>query len=174
LQNLGKQGEIKDILLEMKCLADVGLVGLPNVGKSSILASVSRSLPKIANYPFTTLNPLVGKIRFIDDFEFTMADLPGIIEDAHKNKGLGLDFLRHIERTKVFLYVLDVAGEENEDLKKNLDILINEIKCYKKEFLDRPSIVAVNKCDLETNAEERFSKLQKECKFPCFLIFEGI
>ena len=166
----GKLGEIKDILLELKCIADVGLVGLPNVGKSSILASVSRSLPKIANYPFTTLSPLVGKIKFIDDFEFTMADLPGIIEDAHKNKGLGLDFLRHIERTKVFLYVLDVAGDLNEDLKKNFDILINEIKCYKKEFLNRPSIVAVNKCDIEKNAEERFKNFQKECGFPSFMI----
>ena len=166
----GKPGETKDILLELKCIADIGLVGLPNVGKSSLLASVSRSLPRIANYPFTTLSPLVGKIRFIDGFDFTMADIPGIIEDAHKDKGLGLDFLRHIERTKVFLYVLDVAGEENEDLKKNLDILIHEIKCYKKEFLNRPSLVAVNKCDLEPKAEERFAKFQKECEFPSFLI----
>ena len=164
----GTPGEIKDVILEMKSIADIGLVGLPNVGKSSILASVSRSLPKIANYPFTTLNPLIGKIRFIDNFVFTMADIPGIIEDAHKNKGLGLEFLRHIERTKVFVYVLDVAGEENKILKKHLDILVNEVKCYKKDFMNRPSIVVVNKCDLEPEAEARFLALQKECEFPCF------
>lgn len=166
----GQEGQIKNILLELKSIADVGLVGLPNVGKSSILASVSRSLPKIANYPFTTLSPLVGKINFIDNFEFTIADIPGIIEDAHKNKGLGLDFLRHIERTKVFIYVLDVAGEENKNLKTNLDVLMNELCCYKKEFLQRPSIVVVNKCDLEQESEERLEELQKNCKFPCFLI----
>lgn len=166
----GKIGECKEIYLELKSIADVGLVGLPNVGKSSILASVSRSLPRIANYPFTTLSPLVGKIRFIDDFEFTMADIPGIIEDAHKNKGLGLEFLRHIERTKVFVYVLDVCGEENEDLFTKLSILRNEVYCYKKNFQGKPSIVVVNKCDLEADAEKRFVNLKEKCDKPCFLI----
>lgn len=89
--------------MELKSLADVGLVGFPNVGKSTFLSAVTRSLPKIANYPFTTLNPTVGKIKFVDNFEYTVADIPGIIEKSYLNKGLGLEFLRHIERTNVKL-----------------------------------------------------------------------
>lgn len=92
--------------MELKILADIGLVGFPNAGKSTLLASVTRALPKIAEYPFTTLNPMVGKIRFIDDFVMSMADIPGLIEDAHKDKGLGLDFLRHIERCRVIFIFL--------------------------------------------------------------------
>lgn len=91
--------------MELKSIADVGLVGYPNVGKSTFLSAVSRSLPKIANYPFTTLSPTIGKIKFIDDFTFTLADIPGIIENSHKNKGLGLEFLRHIERTNVKQFI---------------------------------------------------------------------
>ena len=90
-------------------MADVGLVGYPNVGKSTLLASVSRALPKIANYPFTTLVPSIGKVKFIDDFSFTMADIPGIIEKASENKGLGFEFLKHIERTKILCYVIDIS-----------------------------------------------------------------
>jgi len=99
----GLPGQIKDIFLELKSIADAGLVGYPNVGKSTFLSTISRAMPKIANYPFTTLNPLVGKVKFVYQYEYTVADIPGIIEDAHKNKGLGLDFLRHIERTKVLI-----------------------------------------------------------------------
>lgn len=98
--------------MELKTIADVGLVGFPNVGKSTFLAAVSRSLPKIANYPFTTLSPSVGKIKFLDDYHYTIADIPGIIEESHKDKGLGLEFLRHIERTNVLLFVLDSSNEE--------------------------------------------------------------
>ena len=101
----GGLGEVRNIYLELKCIADVGLVGFPNAGKSTFLASVTRALPKIAEYPFTTLNPMIGKVQFIDGNSFTIADIPGIIEDAHKNKGLGLDFLRHIERTRVYIYI---------------------------------------------------------------------
>lgn len=99
----GEEGVEKQIYLELRCLADVGLVGFPNAGKSTFLASVSRALPKIAEYPFTTLNPMIGKVRSVDKKDFTIADIPGIIEDAHKDKGLGIEFLRHIERTKVFI-----------------------------------------------------------------------
>jgi GTP-binding protein len=101
----GKPGEVKELFLELKTIADVGLVGFPNAGKSSLLAAMTRALPKIANYPFTTLTPIVGKLKFLDDFSFTVADIPGIIDDAHKDKGLGLDFLRHIERTKLLVFV---------------------------------------------------------------------
>lgn len=90
----------------------MGLVGFPNAGKSSFLAAVSRCLPKIANYPFTTLAPMLGKVRFIDEFEYNIADIPGIIKDSHKNKGLGLEFLRHIERTKVLVFVIDSSSTE--------------------------------------------------------------
>jgi GTPase len=90
------------------------LVGFPNAGKSTFLASISRSLPKIANYPFTTLTPLVGKVKFIDNSSFTVADIPGIIENSHLNKGLGLDFLRHIERTHLLVFLIDISGENNK------------------------------------------------------------
>lgn len=107
----GKNGEAKTLFMELKSIADVGLVGFPNVGKSTFLSAVSRSLPKIANYPFTTLTPSVGKIKFIDNFMYSLADIPGIIEKSHQNKGLGLEFLRHIERTDVLLFVLDCQSE---------------------------------------------------------------
>jgi GTPase len=123
-------GEQKDIFLELKSLAQVGLVGFPNVGKSSILASVSRALPRIDNYPFTTLVPSIGKVNFIDNFNFTMADIPGIVEGAKDDKGLGLEFLRHIERTSILCYVLDV----NENLIDNLEILQSELEGYKEGF----------------------------------------
>jgi len=113
------------IMLELKTIADVGLVGFPNVGKSSILASITRALPYIANYPFTTLHPMIGKVIFIDDFEYTVADIPGILENSSKGKGLGLDFLRHIERTKVLVFVLDLLSTDS--LQKQLEILRKEL-----------------------------------------------
>lgn len=97
--------------MELKTLADIGLVGFPNIGKSTFLAAVSRALPKIANYEFTTLKPSVGYVKFVDNFQMTVADIPGIIEGAHDNKGLGLEFLRHIERTKVLVFMLDITSQ---------------------------------------------------------------
>ncbi|CAD8078379.1 unnamed protein product [Paramecium sonneborni] len=142
---LGQQGQEKDIFLEVKTLADIGLVGFPNAGKSTLLAAASRALPKIADYPFTTLNPMVGKVRFVDNMEMTIADIPGLIEDAHNDKGLGHEFLRHIERCRLLLYVLDgQAGNVEEQLQ----ILKNEIKEYNQEILQKPYIVCINKADL--------------------------
>ena len=108
----GKPGQERHLYLELKSLAQVGLVGLPNVGKSTLLAALTRALPKIANYELTTLHPSVGVMRFVDDVQISIADIPGIIEDAHLNKGLGLEFLRHIERTKTLLFVLDVTRSD--------------------------------------------------------------
>lgn len=118
---------MKEIYLELKSIADCGLVGFPNAGKSTFLASVSRSLPKIANYPFTTLTPLIGKVRFVDNSSYTIADIPGIIEYSHQNKGLGLEFLRHIERTHVLIFLIDISGEENSAPAEKFAILRNEL-----------------------------------------------
>ena len=107
----GKEGEETLILLELKSIADIGLVGYPNAGKSTTLATFTRGLTKIAPYPFTTLQPKVGKVKFIDEFSMTMADIPGLIEGASKNKGLGHEFLRHIERTKVLMFIIDINTE---------------------------------------------------------------
>ncbi|KAM3134693.1 hypothetical protein pb186bvf_013168 [Paramecium bursaria] len=144
---LGELGQEKNLLLELSTIADIGLVGFPNAGKSTLLASASRTLPKIADYPFTTLNPLIGKINFIDNFSMTISDIPGLIEDAHLNKGLGIEFLRHIERCKMLLYVLDAQ----EDVENQLNILKKEIHEYNPKILQKPSLVIVNKIDLIDN-----------------------
>lgn len=133
LINHGASGATKQIYLELKCLADLGLVGFPNAGKSTLLAALTRALPKIANYPFTTLNPNFGALRFIDNFQFSIADIPGIIKDAHQNKGLGLEFLRHIQRTKVLVYVLDISSDS--PLMEQYVTLREELRHYDPTLL---------------------------------------
>ena len=130
---------------ELKTLADIGLVGLPNAGKSTLLKAVSNAHPKIANYPFTTLNPYIGTIDYPDYFSITMADMPGIIEGASRDLGLGLRFLRHIERTRVFVYVIDLSGSEPW---RDLEILKKEMESYKSGMTVRKSIIVGNKADL--------------------------
>lgn len=147
--------------MELKSIADCGLVGFPNAGKSTFLASISRSLPKIANYPFTTLTPLIGKVKFIDNSSFTVADIPGIIEDSHLNKGLGLEFLRHIERTHVLIFMIDISGEDNQHPAEKFNILRNELLQYKADFLDRPYLVVANKSDIEPDSERRINELKE-------------
>ncbi|MDI6840714.1 MAG: GTPase ObgE [bacterium] len=142
-RELGEQGEAKTLLLELKLIADVGLVGYPNAGKSTLLSKVSNAKPKIAEYPFTTLKPNLG-VTYIDDKKITFADIPGIIEDAHKGKGLGLDFLRHIERTRVIIYILDITQNPVAQYKS----LKDEIREYNPIILKKPYIVGVNKIDL--------------------------
>ena len=147
----GKPGEVVDVLLELKSLADIGFVGFPNAGKSTLLACLTRAFPKIAPYPFTTLSPTVGKIRFLDDFEMTLADIPGLIEGSYENKGLGHDFLRHIERTSVLVYILDAT---DEDLVGTYRILQKELENYPSGSLaTKRSIVVCNKIDIEENWE---------------------
>lgn len=137
-----------EVILELKTLADVGLVGFPNAGKSTLLSVVSAAKPKIANYPFTTLTPSVGIVGYRDHLSFVMADIPGIIEGAHEGRGLGLRFLRHIERNSMLLFMVPAdADNVNEQYK----ILLNELKMYNPTLLDKRRVLAITKCDLIDN-----------------------
>ena len=133
------------IILELKLLADVGLVGFPNAGKSTLVSALSNARPKIANYPFTTMEPSLGIVGYHDNKSFVMADIPGIIEGAAEGKGLGLRFLRHIERNSLLLFM--VPGD-TDDIKKEYDILLNELRKFNPEMLDKHRVLAITKCDL--------------------------
>lgn len=141
----GLPGEEKNLTLEMKILADVGLVGFPNAGKSTLLSVLSAAKPKIADYPFTTLKPNLGIVGYRDYQSFVMADIPGIIEGAAEGKGLGHYFLRHIERNSILLFLIPADAD---DLRKEYDILVDELRRYNPELLDKQSIVAISKADL--------------------------
>ncbi|MGE5356978.1 MAG: GTPase ObgE [Deltaproteobacteria bacterium] len=156
----GEPGIEAYIVLELKLLADVGLVGFPNAGKSTLLASVSAAKPKIANYPFTTLEPNLGIVSYKDGLSFIMADIPGIIENAHEGKGLGLRFLRHIERNSVLLFIIPVDAD---DINRQYKILLNELKQHNPELLDKPRMIGISKTDI---IDEEYEKLiSKELKF---------
>lgn len=133
------------VILELKLLADVGLVGFPNAGKSTLLSALSSAKPKIANYPFTTLEPSLGIVSYRDNQSFVMADIPGIIEGASEGKGLGLRFLRHIERNSLLLFM--IPGD-TDDIRREYDILLNELATFNPEMLDKQRVLAVTKCDL--------------------------
>lgn len=132
-------------ILELKILADVGLVGFPNAGKSTFLSVVSAAKPQIADYPFTTLRPNLGIVRYRGDKSFLVADIPGIIEGAHEGKGLGLRFLRHIERNSLLLFMVPV---DSDNVARNYEILVNELKQYNPELLDKPRVLAITKSDI--------------------------
>ncbi len=166
----GRPGEERDYILELKLLADVGLVGFPNAGKSTLISRVSSARPKIADYPFTTLVPNLGMVRW-KDADFVMADIPGIIEGAHTGVGLGLRFLRHIERTRIIVYVIDMSEETMRDPKEEFTVLRRELGSYSQRLLDLKQIVFLNKCDLLT-AKERAKEAVafiKEEGYPCFM-----
>ncbi len=133
------------VIIELKMLADVGLVGFPNAGKSTLLSVISAAKPEIADYPFTTLVPNLGMVRYRDDRSFVVADIPGIIEGAAEGKGLGLRFLRHIERNSILLFMVSC---DCEDIKKEYQVLLGELKKYNPELLDKKRILAVTKCDM--------------------------
>ena len=144
----GEPGEERTLRMELKLLADVGLVGYPSVGKSSIIATVSAARPDIAAYHFTTLTPVLGIVRIDDQTNFVMADIPGLIEGAHEGKGLGHDFLRHIERTRLIVHVLDVSGMEGRDPMEDYRKINKELAAYNERLSSRPQIIAANKMDL--------------------------
>ena len=144
----GEPGEERNLRMELKLLADVGLVGYPSVGKSSIIATVSAARPDIAAYHFTTLTPVLGIVKIDDQTNFVMADIPGLIEGAHEGKGLGHDFLRHIERTRLIVHVLDVSGMEGRDPMEDYRKINKELAAYNERLASRPQIIAANKMDL--------------------------
>ena len=160
----GLPGEELDVVLELKLLADVGLVGFPNVGKSTFLAAVTRAHPKIANYHFTTLYPNLGVAYAGEGVSFILADIPGIIEGASEGAGLGHDFLRHIDRCRLIIHVVDISGSEARDPIEDFNTIQEELRQYSPELADRPQIVCGNKCDMCDDPEltERFRAYMKE------------
>jgi GTP-binding protein len=143
----GEPGETKDLRLELKLLADVGLVGFPNAGKSTMIARISAARPKIADYPFTTLTPNLGVVRLGEDRSFVVADVPGLIEGAHRGQGLGHQFLRHLERTKVLVHLVDVSGASGRDPVEDLDTVRKELELFQPTLAAKPQIVIANKID---------------------------
>ncbi|PNT93861.1 GTPase ObgE [Clostridium thermosuccinogenes] len=156
----GDAGESRWIILELKLLADVGLIGYPNVGKSTILSMVTAARPKIANYHFTTLNPNLGVVSLGEGNSFVMADIPGLIEGAHEGVGLGINFLKHVERTKLLLHVIDIAAVEGRDPVQDFEVINGELKEYNPALAEKPQIIALNKSDI-TGAEENAKRFME-------------
>ena len=160
----GLPGESHDITLELKLLADVGLVGFPNVGKSTLLSVVSKAHPKIANYHFTTLFPNLGVVYVDEGRSFVMADIPGIIEGASQGAGLGHDFLRHIDRCRLLVHLVDVSGSEGRDPVEDIKAINAELREYDSQLGSRPQIVAANKCDLLPEGSDNLERLEQYVK----------
>lgn len=166
----GDLGDEKNLILEMKMIADVGLLGFPNVGKSTILSMVSAAKPKIANYHFTTLVPNLGVVQIEQGKSFVIADIPGLIEGAHEGIGLGHEFLRHVERTKLLVHVVDVSGVEGRDPIVDFDTINTELKKYNATLASRPQIVAANKMDIP-GSEKNFLIFKKEMESRGYRVF---
>lgn len=171
----GMPGEAFELRLELKLLADVGLLGFPNVGKSTLISVVSEAKPQIANYHFTTLTPVLGVVRIAEGASFVMADIPGVIEGASEGVGLGHDFLRHVERCRLLVHVVDVAGSEGRDPLSDFDAINRELEAFNPDMAACPMIVAGNKCDLATDEQlEAFEAAMKERGLPYFPIMAPI
>lgn len=166
----GRLSKEYDIILELKLIADVGLIGFPNVGKSTLLSMVTNANPKIANYHFTTLSPNLGVVRSRWGEDFVMADIPGLIEGASEGVGLGHEFLRHVERTKVFIHIVDAAALEGTDPIENIEKINFELGKYDEKLLERPQVIAANKMDIP-EAKENFEKIEEYCKEKGFKVF---
>lgn len=162
----GEEGSEAWLALELKVLADVGLVGFPNAGKSTLISVLSNAKPKIADYPFTTLKPNLGMVAYRDYKSFVIADIPGIIKGASEGKGLGLRFLRHIERNAILLFMIPCTSES---IKKEFKILLNELKAYNPELLDKKRILAITKCDLLSETEMK--KISKKVPTDVEVVF---
>ncbi len=167
----GEKGEELDIIVELKLLADVGLVGFPSVGKSTILSVVSSARPEIADYPFTTLSPKLGVVNVGDGRSFVLADLPGLIEGASEGKGLGIQFLKHIERTRVIIHVLDMSQPDGRDVVEDYRIINNEMQSYHPSMIQRPQIIVANKMD-EEGAQENLKRFKEA--YPDLTVYETI
>jgi len=161
---LGEPGESTWLWLELRLIADVGLLGLPNAGKSTLLSAASAAKPKIADYPFTTLEPVLGVVELAEDATFVMADLPGLIEGAHAGAGLGLQFLRHVDRTRVLIHVIDAAAGDQHKLWSDYQQVRTELKKYSAALARRPHLVALNKMDAVTDASEVLAFRQRLVK----------
>ncbi|WP_303825427.1 GTPase ObgE [Ruminococcus flavefaciens] len=167
----GYPGEEFEVTLELKLLADVGLVGYPNVGKSTLISVVSAAKPKIANYHFTTLTPVLGVVRVDEEKSFVMADIPGLIEGAGDGVGLGHEFLRHVERCRLIVHVVDVSGIEGRDPCEDFDVINAELAKFNEELAERPQIVAANKSDMASEEQiEKFRKYIEDKNIPFFCI----
>jgi GTP-binding protein len=169
----GEPGEEKELILELKLIADVGLVGFPNVGKSTLISKISSARPVIADYPFTTLIPHLGVVDVGKEKSFVVADIPGLIEGAHQGHGLGDKFLKHIERTKILVHIVDVSPYSGRDPVKDYSIVMKELEAYNPELSRRPQIVAANKIDLLGDGTERLEAVKKMAsrkKLPFFAI----
>jgi GTP-binding protein len=159
----GLPGEDKQLRLQLKLLADVGLVGFPNAGKSTLISRISAARPKIADYPFTTLTPNLGVVSLSDDRSFVVADVPGLIEGAHEGHGLGHRFLRHVERTKVLVHLVDVSGASGRDPVEDFDTIIEELRLFDPKVAAKPQIVAANKIDA-LDDPDRLTRLEQHVR----------
>lgn len=167
---LGEEGEELSVILELKLLADVGLIGFPNVGKSTILSVVTSAVPKIANYHFTTITPNLGVVDLGDD-SFVLADIPGIIEGAHQGVGLGHEFLKHIERTKLLIHVVDISGSEGRNPLEDFEIINDELEKYNEVLAKRPQIVAANKIDITEDIKKNLEEFKKAIEPKGYKVF---
>ncbi|MCX6987913.1 MAG: GTPase ObgE [Chlamydiae bacterium] len=166
----GTYGESKDIELELKLIADIGLLGMPNAGKSTLMSTITYVAVKVAPYPFTTLYPNLGFVQYPDKTKVLVADVPGIIKDAHTNKGLGISFLKHIERTSLIIYVIDISGFEGRDPVEDFLILKHELASYKETMLQKPFYIVLNKIDME-GAQDQVDNFKKEIPVDPSIIF---